>query len=156
MKKSIKVTLAVLSVALLAVLSAAVYNAKFDLPFEPVERIAVDDIPDSEPAWFSLRDEKYSGFFTLEKLTEYGADASDLSFDFSHYTYIVTCGHELRSIKYSLSQTKNRRFLFIPKQFDGIVELQYDSSPYVYIYRVKKLDIDCDYHEMSKNVSYIK
>ena len=36
-----------------------------------------------------------------------------MSFDFSHYTYIVTCGHELRSIKYSLSQTKNRRFLFI-------------------------------------------
>ena len=88
MKKSIKVTLAVLSVALLVVLSAAVYNAKFDLPFEPVERIAVKDIPDSEPAWFSLRDEKYSGFFDIEKLTEYGADASDLSFDFSHYTYI--------------------------------------------------------------------
>ena len=98
MKKSIKVTLAVLFVALLVVLSAAVYNAEIDLPFEPVERIAVDDIPDSEPAWFSLRDEKYSGFFTLEKLTEYGAEASDLSFDFSHYTYIVTCGHELRSI----------------------------------------------------------
>ena len=156
MKKSIKVTLAVLSVALLAVLSAAVYNAKFDLPFEPVERIAVKDIPDSEPAWFSLRDEKYSGFFTLEKLTEYGAESSDLSLDFSHYTYIVTCGHELRSIKYSLSQTKNRRFLFIPKRFVGIVELQYDPSPYVYIYRVKRLDIDCDYHEMSKNVSYIK
>ena len=73
MKKSIKVTLAVLSVALLAVLSAAVYNAKFDLPFEPVERIAVKDIPDSEPAWFSLRDEKYSGFFDIEELTEYGA-----------------------------------------------------------------------------------
>ena len=79
-----------------------------------------------------------------------------MSFDFSHYTYIVTCGHELRSIKYSLSQTKNRRFLFIPKQFVGIVELQYDPSLYVHIYRVKKLDIDCDYHEMSKNVSYIK
>ena len=57
MKKSIKVTLAVLFLALLVVLSAAVYNAEIDLPFEPVERIAVDDIPDAEPAWFSLRDE---------------------------------------------------------------------------------------------------
>ena len=156
MEKLLKFAILFLLVVLLSVSCVALYNVKFNLPFEPVERIAVKDIPDSELAWFSLRDEKYSGFFTLEKLTEYGADASDLSFDFSHYTYIVTCGHELRSIKYSLSQTKNRRFLFIPKQFVGIVELQYDSSPYVYIYRVKKLDIDCDYHERSKKVYYVK
>lgn len=156
MEKLLKFAILFLLVVLLSVSCVALYNVKFNLPFEPVERIAVDDIPDSELAWFSLRDEKYSGFFDIEKLTEYGADASDLNLDFSHYTYIVTCGHELRSIKYSLSQTKNRRFLFIPKQFVGIVELQYDPSPYVYIYRVKKLDIDCDYHERSKNVYYVK
>lgn len=156
MEKLLKFAILFLLVVLLSVSCVALYNVKFNLPFEPVERIAVKDIPDPELAWFSLRDEKYSGFFDIEKLTEYGADTSDLSFDFSHYTYIVTCGHELRSIKYSLSQTKNRRFLFIPKQFVGIVELQYDPSPYVYIYRVKKLDIDCDYHERSKNVYYVK
>jgi hypothetical protein len=156
MEKLLKFAILFLLVVLLSVSCVALYNVKFNLPFEPVERIAVDDIPDSELAWFSLRDEKYSGFFTLEKLTEYGVDASDLNLDFSHYTYIVTCGHELRSIKYSLSLTKNRRFLFIPKQFVGIIELQYDPSPYVYIYRVKKLDIDCDYHERSKNVYYVK
>ena len=156
MEKLLKFPILFLLVVLLSVSCVALYNVKFNLPFEPVERIAVDVIPDSELAWFSLRDEKYSGFFTLEKLTEYGADASDLNLDFSHYTYIVTCGHELRSIKYSLSQIKNRRFLFIPKQFVGIIELQYDPSPYVYIYSVKKLDIDCDYHERSKNVYYVK
>ena len=49
---------------------------------------------------------------------------------------------------------KNRKFIFIPKQFIGKVELKKDFSNRVYIYKIKKMDIDCDYHDRSKNVEF--
>ena len=49
---------------------------------------------------------------------------------------------------------KNRVMVIFPKQYIGKVVLCEEDTGKVYIYRVKKMDIDCDYHEREKNVSF--
>ena len=106
-------------------------------------------------AWFTLRDASYNGFFPPETLDSLGVVDHNISFDYDNYTYVVTVRHELSKISYSYSQTKNRKLIIIPKQFVGNVELKKGITNKVFIYRIKKMDIDCDYHETSRGVSYI-
>ena len=135
-----------------------IHKKDFKLQFEQVEQISVSDdlVNKNELVWFTLRDGKYNGFFSEEILDDYGVSPDKINMDFSEYTYVITVGHKLENISYSFSQMKNRKFLFIPKQFVGVVNLQYEYSPNLYIYRIKKMDIDCDYHEPNKNVFYVK
>lgn len=158
MAKSVNSTLVVLSVLLFLILIILMYKKEFKLSFEQIEQIPVstNSFSDKELIWFTLRDEKYCSFYSSEILLNYGVSPDKINMDFSKYTYVVTIGHELESINYSFSRMKNRKFLFIPKQFVGIVNLQYECSPNLYIYRIKKMDIDCDYHEPNKNVYYVK
>ena len=127
----------------------------FSLPFESVAYYKAEGI-EKMPIWFSVRDKKYSGFFDEKLLSKHCIDYRNGELDLDHYTYIVTCGHKLKDIEYSFSETKNRKLLLIPKQFVGRVVLYYEENSYIYIYRVKKIDIDCDYHDRSRNVYYIK
>ena len=80
----------------------------------------------------------------------------DIVFDYDHYTYIVTIGHELINIEYSRSDMKNRIYGIFPKQYVGHVTLKEDLTDKVYIYRIKKMDIDCDYHEPNRSVTFSK
>lgn len=158
MTKSVKATLIILSILFFIIFIMSIYKKEFELPFEQVEQISVsaDVLSEKTLVWFTLRDEKYCGFYSSEMLLNYGIMPDKLDMDFSNYTYVVTVGHKLENISYSFSQMKNRKFLFIPKQFVGIVNLQYECSSNLYIYRIKKMDIDCDYHEPNKNVFYVK
>lgn len=148
----------ILSILFLLIFAMSIYKKDFELPFEQVEQISAsaEALSENEPVWFTLRDEKYGGFYSSEKLLDYGVALNDFDLDFSNYTYVITLGHKLESISFSYSKMKNRKFLFVPKQFVGIVKLQYEYSPNIYIYRIKKMDIDCDYHEPSKNIFYVK
>lgn len=158
MTRPVKYVLVVLSVLIFIGLTIFIYKIEFKLTFEQTEQISIstDSNHKNGLVWFTLRDEKYNGFFSTEMLDNYGTTSDELNMDFSNYTYIVTLGHKLENISYSFSQMKNRKYLFIPKQFVGIVNLQYEYSPNIYIYRIKKMDIDCDYHEPNKNVFYVK
>lgn len=127
------------------------YNKDYNLGYTLVYSESCDNI-NADEYWFSLRDEKYNGFFTEEYLRNYGVGFSD--FDYENYTYIVTFGHELKEITYSPKEMKNRVMVIFPKQYIGKVVLCKENTGKVYIYRVKKMDIDCDFHEREKNVSF--
>ena len=127
------------------------YNKDYNLDYTLVYYETCDNTDDNT-YWFSLRDEKYNGFFTEEYLRNYGVEFSD--FDYENYTYIVTLGHELKRITYSPKEMKNRVMVIFPKQYIGNVVLGKEDTGKVYIYRVKKIDIDCDYHERDNNVSF--
>ncbi len=158
MTKTVKYVLIALSILFFLGLCVFIHKKDFKLQFEQVEQISVSDdlVNKNELVWFTLRDGKYNGFFSEEILDDYGVSPDKINMDFSEYTYVITVGHKLENISYSFSQMKNRKFLFIPKQFVGVVNLQYEYSPNLYIYRIKKMDIDCDYHEPNKNVFYVK
>ena len=104
--------------------------------------------------WFSLRHNDYCGSFSADFLKIYEAEADDIAFDFDNYTYIFTIGHELVNIEYSYSQFKNRRLLFFPEQLVGIVTLDENLVDMVFVYRVKRMNIDLDYHSPRVNVYF--
>lgn len=107
-----------------------------------------------EHAWFTLRSPEYHGFYSEELLDTLKVDYDDIIFDYDHYTYIVTLGHELLNIEYSRSDMKNRIYGIFGKEYVGHVTLKEEFTNKIYIYRIKKLDIDCDYHEPKRAVTY--
>lgn len=107
--------------------------------------------------WFTLRSSEYSGFYSEESLDTLGVENyEDIAFDYDRYTYIVTIGHELISIEYSRSDMKNRIYGIFGKQYVGHVTLKEEATDKVYIYKIKKMDIDCDYHEPERDVIFSK
>lgn len=148
------VTVAVLLLALIFG-AAILYNHEFVAELEQVAEL--DSDVNEDIYWFTLRSESYSPFFEksyLENIIADKTEISDLKLDYDKYTYVVTVGHKLKSLSYSYSSMKNRVFGFIPKQFVGIVDLSSQHTDKVYIYRIKKMDIDCDYHDRESNVTF--
>lgn len=153
MKKMIIISLT-FSVSLLSVLLYFFYTKNRNIIFEEFEEYSVNSTEIESNIWFTLRDEKFNGFYSTEKLKQYGIETDNISFDFEHYTYVITIGHKLKDIKYSYSLTKNRKLLIFPKQFIGRVTLDKDSENKIFIYKIKRMDIDCDYHDPKSYVSF--
>ncbi len=158
MNKTYKIILLIIVILLFFISAISIYKKEFEISFENVAEIPVENDVLSKQGltWFSLRDESYNGFYSPEILEKYGVDVKDINWDFSNFTYIITCGHKMDSIRFSFSKMKNRKFIFIPKQFIGILSLKKEETPYLYIYKIQKKDIDCDYHEPQSNILYVK
>lgn len=153
-----KTVIIVLSIALLFVIIGGglyIYNLNFSIDFEQIEELSCKEISaDEKQKWFSLRHEDYKPFYSADMLDNYGVKSSEINFDFKNYTYIVTIGHKLKKIEYSYSTMKNRTFFVIPKQFVGHVVLNSKLNNNIYIYRINKMDIDCNYHNPSEYVIF--
>lgn len=162
MNKVIKTAIVILiSIVLLVILVMIIgriffYNQKYPLDFEKVTEIKKGQ-DNNDLYWFTLRDEEYNGFYGIEMLENLSSnidDVDNIDFDYENYTYVITIGHELKSISYSYSDMKNRKFLFIPKQFVGDVVLDSMETDKLYIYKIKKMDIDCDYHDKDVGINF--
>lgn len=153
----------ILIVFLVLILIGGIMFFKYTIPnyrninFDEVYQCDIDANTEifNKTYWFSIRDNSYNGFFDIGYLDKIGVDCSKLDFDYSKYTYIITIGYELSDISYSYHDMKNRKLIFIPKQFIGKVKLKKEFDNKVYIYKIKKMDIDCDYHNRSKNVEFV-
>lgn len=162
MNKTVRNITLILLVIILLVLSIIIigrifYYKEYVLNFETVAEIDKGQ-DDNDLYWFTLRDEEYHGFYGVEMLENLSFNTDDISnidFDYNNYTYVITVGHELKNISYSYSDMKNRKFLVIPKQFVGNVVLDSKGTDKLYIYKIKKMDIDCDYHNPDYGVSFV-
>lgn len=152
-KKIIIILLLILLVVSLILNFYLYYNHDSPLEFEEVYVEENMDEMYKGAYWFSLRHKKYGGFFGNE-IKDLGVNFNQ--FNFNKYTYIITFGYELSEISYSLNATKNRKFIFFPKEFIGKVVFKDEYKNNVYIYRIKKIDIDCDYHSREDYVTFIK
>lgn len=126
---------------------------QFDKIYE--SKVELDSYSD-QLVWFTLRDKCFDGFFDISMLERLGVDYSNMKIDYNNDTYVVTIGYELVNLSYSYSDMKNRKLGIIPKQFVGKVGLKDEFKEMIYIYKIKRLDIDCDYHDRRKNVSFIE
>ena len=154
MKKSIFI---MVIFVLLIILIFIIFIFNFNIKYEYVATFSGNISSENSLSWFTLRDEKYHGFFDetrLENLLKTKEKLNNYDFNYEKYTYVITVGHELKQISYSFSQMKNRKFLFMPKQFVGNVELTKEYTDKIYVYRIKKMDIDCDYHNRERGVSF--
>lgn len=136
------------------------YKSYFSISFEKIYECNADIPEENDLYWFTQRDASYDGFFGtnndwIYNLVDKSVDIESMHFDYNNYTYVITIDHELKKISYSYSDMKNRKFLFIPKQFVGNVVLDSKETNKLYIYRIKKMDIDCDYHNPDYGVSFV-
>ena len=147
----ISIVILILLVIVFCIYHLPIYREiKYEVVFE---KDAKTDLSDAYLKWFTVRDGKYNGFFDLEMLESYIGEEHE-KLDVVDYTYIVTVGRQLKSISYSYSQMKNRNSIGLPKQFIGKVVLSEEQTNKIYVYKVKKIDIDCDYHNPNINIIY--
>ena len=82
---------------------------------------------------------------------DYFAD-EQFDLDFENYAYIVTVGHELSRLRVSFSA---RRQTSPPREFHGIVTLQDEPTDNIYIYRIRKWNIEHNFKMPSSYVSFV-
>ena len=143
MNKLQKIFIVFVCVVLIGVLIfISLYNRVFLLDFTLIETVKNDTIPQitSRPIWLSIRDEKYCGFYDTEYFSDYGIDVDKL--DLNNYTYIVTFGYKLNSISYSPRKCNYTSGLFL-REYTGIVDLDDNFNFEIYVYQIKKMNIDC-------------
>jgi hypothetical protein len=153
MKKIYWLFLSLFLILIIFIISFLYYKSFQNISFEQIGVYNTNEENlNGETYWFTLREPE--GFFDITTLDNLGVDYSNVYFDYSKYTYVVTVGYELSSLSYSYSEMKNRKFIIFPKQFVGFVELKPQKNDNVYIYRIKKMDIDSDVHEPNRGVSF--
>lgn len=151
-KKMIVIVVIVLAFSIF--LGGVLYYMQFNIRFENLDTVKEPSgfSENIDAIWFTLRDEKYKGFFPNNTLSDYGID---IDMDFQTYTYVITCGHEMTKLERSYSKMKNKIFGFLPKQFIGQITLKEADDHMIHIYRIPKMDIDCNYHQREQYVQWV-
>lgn len=104
--------------------------------------------------WAALTDSKFEDFFCGKDFISRNVEFND--YDYKNFTYIFTFGYELSEISYSLNEAKNHKFIVIPSPVIGKVILKDDYKNNIYIYKIKKMDITYDYHDVKNYVAFVK
>lgn len=151
-KKMIVIVVIVLAFSIF--LGGVLYYMQFNIRFENLDTVKEPEgfTEKIDAVWFTLRDENYKGFFPNDTLSDYGIE---VDMDFQRYTYVITCGHEMVKLEKSYSKMKNRKFGFLPKQFIGQITLKEADDHMVHIYRIPRMDIDCNYHQRDQFVQWV-
>lgn len=141
-----RIFLILIMVILIIINILLIYKHYFKIKFEEVYRESYIVSEDSI-IWHSTRAETLSNSGCNNKEI-FSVDFND--YNFEKYTYVICYGHELVDLSYSFSEIKNSNGLyFIPRAV-----LKMEKKDMVYIYRLKKINIDYDMHELDRNVYF--
>lgn len=141
-----KVMYALIMVLLIIFNILLLYRHYFQISFEEVYKesypISEDTIIWQSTRTVSLDDTNYTNKEIFSVNFE--------DYDLQKYTYIVSYGHELIDITYSFSEMKNSNgLIFIPKTI-----FKSEKNDVIYIYRIKKMNVDYDIHNSDRNVYF--
>lgn len=97
--------------------------------------------------YFFIKDDEYNGFYDGGNLLGYYLPEEDLSaIDTDRYTYLVSIERIIKSVEYSGLNCKRRGFFVLPDEYEAMIESDETSDGLIRIYRMKKINIDYDYH----------
>lgn len=116
---------------------------------ELIEKIEYLNQPiDYNVKYFFVKDEDYNGFYNgVEVFRCFDSEYDSSNFDTKKYTYIVSVNREIESIKYSGLKCKRRKLFFFPDEYQAdVVCSENKNDATLRIYRMKKINIDYDYH----------
>ncbi len=141
----------VISLCLLVIVIGNIFVIPHTLDIELIEEIKYLSLPiDSyNIKYFFLKDEDYPRFYDGNKILNYFLQKDDFSkIDTNKYTYIVSIDREIESVKYSGLKCKRRVFIFFPYEYQASIECgKTTNDGMLRIYRMKKINIDYDYHD---------
>ena len=135
----------------LIVLLVLVFGNIFVVPHTLKPKL-VDEIKCTQKSgnlkYFFIKDEKYNGFYDGYKRLNWLVPEYDLSeLNTDKYTYLVCVNREVKSVSYSGLKCKKRTVLFFPKEYQAEIECGKETTDdIVRLYRIKKINIDYDYH----------
>lgn len=96
--------------------------------------------------YYFIKDSKYSSWYDGEERFKESFPNYDFSkLDTKKYTYLVLFSGNLNSVKYSGKNCKQRTFIF-PYEYTAFVDADKTGDGSVKIYRMKKINIEYDYH----------
>jgi len=97
--------------------------------------------------YFFIKDEDYNGFYDGKTVLKHYLSEFDFSLlDTEGYTYFVCVGGKLNSIKYNGRKCKLRTYFAFPDEYEAIIDSEVLDDGVIRIYRMKKINIDYDYH----------
>lgn len=118
-----------------------------EIRFELMDEIKCKKIVEGFPEkYFVIKDDVnafYDGFECLEKRLP---DYDKAKLDTENYTYFVALNRKIESIKYNGSNCKRRTYFAFPDIYSAIIDCEETNDETVRIYRMKKINIDFDYH----------
>ena len=93
--------------------------------------------------------------FDLNSLENYGVDINNVKykFDLENYSYIVCYGHELERLTYRYIKPIKRKGL-IPDALTGKATMSSKNQDNIYIYRIKRKNVVCYFHDMDICTKY--
>lgn len=121
------------------------------LKAELIEEISINDTQismNSYPNCFFIKDSYYNNFYDGEKILKEVVSNYDIStLDTKRYTYVVSMNSQIDSISYSGQKCNKRKCMIFPYEYKAETKLKYLNDGKIRIYRLKKINVDYDYHK---------
>jgi len=131
---------------LLSIISYFIYQfntyhtIKFELIYEKKLNSNFYNTP-NPTIWYTLKSNSFNGFD--KNSPEY---FDDIKLDYNKYTYIVVNDYQLKKLKYTWKEVNLRKMVIFPDLYVGFATLDKQKTGKTYLYRIKKMNIDSDYH----------
>lgn len=120
------------------------HNLKFELIDEAKAECELSGLGEK---LFFIKDSGFSPFYDGKEFLANCAPNYDKSkLDTEKYTYLITIGRKVKSIKYSGRKCLMRTYFLFPDEYAADIDCEETDDKILRIYRVKKMNIDYDYH----------
>ena len=99
--------------------------------------------------WRTCSDNSYNKMFESPEYID------DFKLDLEKYTYVIVNNHKLLEFKYTWKEVSLRKFIVFPDEYIGFATLSKEETGKQYVYRIKKMNVNADYHNRNINDTFI-
>ena len=121
-----------------------------NLKTELIDEIKIDGLQNTlYTDYFFIRSDEYINFYDgFERLEELIPDYDFEKLYTEQFTYVVSVNGTVNMIKYSGRDCKRRNAIGLPITYTAFLDYEKTNDNIIRIYKIKKIDIDYDYHSI--------
>lgn len=121
-----------------------------NLNFELVDEISVYNLNENnyDTDYFFIKDSDFNGFYDgIGRLKHFVPQFQEQNINTEEFTYIVVINGNLKNISYNFNKCKKRNAIGFPSVYSALIEYEKTDDNVLRIYKIKKINIDYDYHQ---------
>jgi hypothetical protein len=97
--------------------------------------------------YFFIKDDNNNGLYNGKQVLKHYISDFDLTkLNTEKYTYLVAVNRKINSVNYNGRNCKLRTSFAFPETYEAIIDSEKTNDSLIRIYRMKKINIDYDYH----------
>lgn len=148
MTKKRIVVVAVICIFAVGVCLMNVFFMSHTLSFEQVDEVRYKNVPTGlGEDYFFIKDSRFSCFYDGEEFLKSCVPDYDTSkLKPQEYTYLITVDRKAKAVTYSGRKCLMRTYFAFPEEYVANIECEETNDGILRIYRMKKINIDYDYH----------